>query len=53
MSPFCACGSHARPEYRGFQAKKGWEFGWDALHDLKDRSIDDAEVAAIRGTLEP
>ncbi|MEY4749857.1 MAG: hypothetical protein RIQ60_2071 [Pseudomonadota bacterium] len=33
-------------------AKMGWEFGWDALHDLMDRSIDDAEVAAIRGTLE-
>jgi cation diffusion facilitator family transporter len=33
-------------------AKMGWEFGWDALHDLMDRSIDDAEIAAIRGTLE-
>lgn len=33
-------------------AKMGWEFGSDALHDLMDRSIDDAEVAAIRGTLE-
>jgi cation diffusion facilitator family transporter len=33
-------------------ARMGWEFGWDALHDLMDRSIDDAEVAAIRGTLE-
>ena len=33
-------------------AKMGWTFGWDALHDLMDRSIDDAEVAAIRGTLE-
>jgi divalent metal cation (Fe/Co/Zn/Cd) transporter len=33
-------------------AKMGWAFGWDALHDLMDRSIDDAEVAAIRGTLE-
>lgn len=33
-------------------AKMGWEFGWDALHDLMDRSIDDAEVAAIRSTLE-
>ena len=29
-------------------AKMGWEFGWDALHDLMDRAIDDAEVAAIR-----
>jgi cation diffusion facilitator family transporter len=33
-------------------AKMGWEFGWDALHDLMDRAIDDAEVAAIRSTLE-
>lgn len=33
-------------------AKMGWAFGWDALHDLMDRSIDDAEVAAIRITLE-
>lgn len=33
-------------------AKMGWSFGWDAMHDLMDRSIDDAEVAAIRGTLE-
>jgi cation diffusion facilitator family transporter len=33
-------------------ARMGWEFGWDALHDLMDRSIDDAEVAAIRATLE-
>lgn len=33
-------------------AKMGWEFGWDALHDLMDRSIDDAEVAAIYRTLE-
>jgi divalent metal cation (Fe/Co/Zn/Cd) transporter len=37
----------------GFMAAKmGWEFGWDALHDLMDRSIDDAEIAPIRGTLE-
>ena len=33
-------------------AKMGWAFGWDALHDLMDRSIDEAEVAAIRCTLE-
>lgn len=33
-------------------AKMGWSFGWDALHDLMDRSIDDVEVAAIRSTLE-
>ena len=33
-------------------ARMGWSFGWDALHDLMDRSIDEAEVAAIRRTLE-
>lgn len=33
-------------------AKMGWEFGWDALHDLMDRAIDDEETAAIRRTLE-
>jgi len=32
-------------------AKMGWGFGWDALHDLMDRSVDEQEVAAIRGTL--
>lgn len=32
-------------------AKMGWEFGWDALHDLMDRAVDDEEVAAIRQTL--
>ncbi len=32
-------------------AKMGWEFGWDALHDLMDRAIDDEEVTAIRQTL--
>jgi cation diffusion facilitator family transporter len=31
--------------------KMGWEFTWEALHDLMDRSADDAEVAAIRRTL--
>ena len=31
--------------------KMGWSFGWDALHDLMDRSVDDAEVQAIRRTL--
>ncbi|BDI06901.1 cation diffusion facilitator family transporter [Sphaerotilus microaerophilus] len=37
----------------GFMVTKmGWEFGWDALHDLMDRAIDEAEVAAIRSTLE-
>jgi cation diffusion facilitator family transporter len=33
-------------------ARMGWSFGWDALHDLMDRAIDDEEVAAIRITLE-
>ena len=32
-------------------AKMGWEFGWDALHDLMDRSVDEQEVQAIRTTL--
>ena len=32
-------------------AKMGWGFGWDALHDLMDRSVDEQEVEAIRGTL--
>ena len=32
-------------------AKMGWTFGWDALHDLMDRAIDEEEVAAIRRTL--
>ncbi len=31
--------------------KMGWSFGWDALHDLMDRGLDDAEVQAIRATL--
>jgi cation diffusion facilitator family transporter len=31
--------------------KMGWEFAWDALHDLMDRSVDEQEVAAIRRTL--
>jgi cation diffusion facilitator family transporter len=36
----------------GFMVTKmGWEFGWDALHDLMDRAVDDEEVAAIRQTL--
>jgi len=33
-------------------AKMGWGFAWDALHDLMDRGADEAEVAAIRDTLE-
>jgi cation diffusion facilitator family transporter len=32
-------------------AKMGWGFGWDALHDLMDRAVDEQEVAAIRQTL--
>jgi cation diffusion facilitator family transporter len=36
----------------GFMVTKmGWSFGWDALHDLMDRGVDEAEVAAIRKTL--
>jgi divalent metal cation (Fe/Co/Zn/Cd) transporter len=29
----------------------GWEFAWDAPHELMDRSIDEQEVAAITSTL--
>jgi cation diffusion facilitator family transporter len=32
-------------------AKMGWGFGWDALHDLMDRAVDQEEVDAIRRTL--
>jgi len=32
-------------------AKMGWSFGWDALHDLMDRAVDNVEVASIRQTL--
>lgn len=32
-------------------ARTGWTFAWDALHDLMDRAVDEAEVAAIRSTL--
>ncbi len=31
--------------------KMGWSFGWQALHDLMDRSADAVEVAEIRKTL--
>jgi cation diffusion facilitator family transporter len=31
--------------------RMGWEFGWDALHDLMDRTIDEIELNAIRSTL--
>jgi cation diffusion facilitator family transporter len=32
-------------------ARMGWGFGWGALHDLMDRSVDEQEVEAIRRTL--
>ncbi|MBC7624390.1 MAG: cation transporter [Aeromicrobium sp.] len=32
-------------------AKMGWTFGWNALHDLMDRAVDEQEVEAIRRTL--
>ena len=36
----------------GFMVSRmGWSFGWDALHDLMDRSIDEQEVQAIRQTI--
>jgi len=36
----------------GFMVSKmGWEFGWEALHDLMDRSVDEQEVQAIFCTL--
>lgn len=31
-------------------AKMGWSFGWDAMHDLMDRSVDEQEVTASRPT---
>lgn len=31
--------------------RMGWEFAWDALHDLMDRSADDEEVQRIRRTI--
>ncbi len=36
----------------GFMVTRmGWSFGWDALHDLMDRGVDEQEVQAIRQTL--
>jgi len=36
----------------GFMVSRmGWEFGWDALHDLMDRAADDEEVQRIRQTI--
>ncbi len=32
-------------------ARMGWGFGWDAMHDLMDRSADEKEVEEIRRTL--
>ncbi len=32
-------------------ARMGWGFGWDAMHDLMDRSVDEHEVEGIRRTL--
>ncbi len=31
--------------------RMGWSFGWDALHDLMDRAVNEEEVQAIRQTL--
>jgi cation diffusion facilitator family transporter len=31
--------------------RMGWRFTWDALHDLMDRAVDEAEVRAIHDTL--
>jgi divalent metal cation (Fe/Co/Zn/Cd) transporter len=31
--------------------KMGWQFGWEALHDLMDQSANDEEVEAIRATI--
>lgn len=35
----------------GLIARMGWGFAWDAMHDLMDRSADEAEVMAIRQTI--
>lgn len=32
-------------------SRMGWVFTWNALHDLMDRAVDEAEVTAIRQTL--
>jgi cation diffusion facilitator family transporter len=31
--------------------KMGWEFGWDALNDLMDRSVSDEQIAEIKDIL--
>lgn len=36
----------------GFMVTKmGWEFTWDAMHNLMDRAVDASETEAIRATL--
>ncbi|MBI2733625.1 MAG: cation transporter [Aquabacterium sp.] len=36
----------------GFMVTKmGWEFGWDALNDLMDRSVSEEQIEQIRGIL--
>ena len=32
--------------------KMGWEFGWDALNDLMDRSVSEEQIARIQEILE-
>ncbi|WP_179404145.1 cation diffusion facilitator family transporter [Burkholderia guangdongensis] len=32
-------------------ARMGWTFGWDALQDLSDRALDEADTAEIRALL--
>ncbi|MFO1381710.1 MAG: cation diffusion facilitator family transporter [Chitinivorax sp.] len=32
-------------------SRMGWEFAWDALHDLMDRAVSEEEIAQIRATL--
>lgn len=31
--------------------RMGWSFGWDALHDLMDRGVDEAELSRIETTI--
>ncbi len=33
-------------------ARMGWGFGWEALHELMDRGVDEQELAAITRTLQ-
>jgi len=32
-------------------ARMGWQFGWDALNDLMDRSVSDEQIAEIKSLL--